>query len=1277
MQTGPIADRITAAAHSFYPTLPIVAGQYVVKDTRLRDWSLASDGLLGTAAPLVAKLNGDGDIVRVRTLEGSPYLYTGTLDIQYATPADSLVWSGNTITQNALYQGGVDIWVNGNTINVFWVDADAVTIKTAQSLDGGHTWGSASTVVTLSGQGLNVLIQLTAPQADTLIYTDSTIGADSNGNPLTGLYVVYKVSGTWQTPVLWDLGGQPLGVESRVTLPNTIQYPSNLSSMVLSNGSIGIAFYSKFFRESFEAGIWLEKVYNLDLSVTSQHLQWAPPYNLWQTVPIDDDNNSTQMFASFPRLQPVGDEFWVVALESSQMAGHQRYHLGFWRSTNGVNAWSDRNFRQGAAYDSLDVSEDTMGAYAYDDDQPFLYTDLIYANLIVTAERTFIVGYDRAFWCPSTALVGVDNPDRELDLTDVVYSWDIDLPQAPSAGQATYNLASVDKSYDANDILAAHRGVVIEHKAGYNTDHGDELVTVGTFQIDSIKQETSLGSENGVITALDNTLLMDRYKSPLFWEFFGPQQLAYPGFCDTTPFNTIFGTGYTSINGNLKSGVVTSQDNFQDNTFVLNADPADGAFLVTRFRCTRTWTHNRMGVAFEGRSQGDSEDNKRFWVVFYNKQSGKWSLHQAIPRVNQNRVKLYKYKVAVQTYDAGPLNPNQSYWFRVGVYHGHVMAWYTTNNATEPDPTWIKVIDYVSPASPAIDVLPCRIGWWALLGTARTEPSGALGNLSSKGGMVDLSIDGVNPKIVALHVQMANTPSILRRVNVALTQENTSSLPMPDANIILVTGDADSPFDMTDEDNIIFQANASALFFGAHDSPAWKGANDKPNPRRTRLDADEHVWIAVSFNDTLTTGQSYKYAQGDLTAGNSDTKKSTDGGVTWSGVGEFAGNMTACIEVEYLEGLVKFSKLYFGSAEPTYTIEDLAHELAAKSEVLDISPDDFLNSSELELGADLIDWQPISYGKIGTFTLDADIDAIGTPYTRIARLLLGSSTIGVGDTDAYIVDIDPDTQLISYYTPGNVLVHQTESLQHISDTFHVRIVNQNNFVYVYINEALASNWYMQGVATPGYIGIDSIGAIWSNLRIPDLTSIVEYFALQGKESSLSALQRLVAKPAPNMIARGRFFIRYDGSLRISTFSRQQIVDQYYDTLFSASKEETQRNDVSHLRDEGNYYADRFDPTELDTSGVIFDERDYTDARFDTDAYDAAAIEFQMAKEQQILPSFKHTAVFTAEREDKVNVLNPLDHTDADVYINGLHLTFDVESTLSDQDLTPRLAVTND
>lgn len=1245
MQTSPDAVIISDLAHGQEVNLPLSDEQVIVYDTRLRDWQMAVSGGLNYANPVVAKLNALGEIVRIRTLSGSPYLYTGTLDIQYTTPGDTLAWSGNTIVQDALSESGVDIWVNGATIDAFWVDADAVTIKTARSVDSGHTWAASVTIATLSGQGLDVAIQLCAPKADTLVFSDSTVGEDAGGNALTALYVTLKVSGSWITPVLWDLGGQPLGIETQVTLPNGATHPSNLSGLALSATKLSLSYYGAQLRETYEDGVWIQRVANLDYASATQHLHWTSPEEIFQSVGEDDDNNSTQIFTAFPRLQPVGTEYWILALEVSEFAERERYHLAIFRSIDGLT-WSDRDYRQGASDDEQE------GAYVYDGETPFLYTDLIYANLVVTASRTFIVGFDKVFFCPSTLLVGQDNPARRLDLTRYIEQYDINLPTAPTAGSATYSLGSVPKDWDESDILTAHHGVLIKNYAGYYDPDGEEdvLVEVGEFHVDEVTQHTREGSEAGQVQGIDSTMLLERYKPDKFWEFDGPTQLTEERICDTTPFIVVAGSFTTNQGGRMRSGVVTKSDNFPDNIAVLNIDDADGGFLTTKFRCDRTWFQCHVGVAF----QGKSGDNKNFWAILYNrKNSGRFTLNQAIPRPNVNRLKLYKYRAPVAQSNAITLDPFTQYWLKVGVWHSHVMAWYSTDGVN-----WTKVIDFTSPATPATQVLPCRLEWWGLIGVQRTQPSGAVGNTRSANAMQTMT-NGLTPRMVALHINVGGPyDSILRRINVAVTQENENSTPMPDLSVLLLAGDATTPYDATDEDNVIYSYDASALYFSAHDAPDWKGVNNRPNPARIRLEANAHVWVAVTPSADIAAGQSFKWASDNSGVyGTSQTKYSDDEGLTWQSFGDANLNLTAAIEVEYLNGRVQFFNLFFGSGEQVFTYEKLIKQLAAKAGVLDSDPDSFLVDADLTLGADDIYWQPVTSGKLGDLVLDVDVTTSGSPYSRVARVILGSATVAAGDADAYLIDIDPDEQEILFYGPGTELIGSSSSLQYIPGSFHLQVVKQNYYLYVYINECLAAmQQHTELFERTGYVGLDNVGADWANARIPDMTQIVEYWALQENESALSSLQRLVAKPAPGTIARGKFFIDYEGKIRFGSFLRRVQVDTYEDTMFGMDKAESARYALSEIQPTGNYYAKRWRPRILDSDGRWYEQRDVTDARSDKDAYLASQLQFTDAEEKATTHRLESLANFAAEREDVVQVINPADGTSGLVIINDINFT---------------------
>lgn len=1236
MQTGTVENRITNAGHAYSAILPIAPNQIVVDDQRLHDWTLADIGSLGEVAyPIRAYLNDDGEIVRIRTLASN------LLDIRYTTfVGDTVTWSSNVVSFDALTGSGVDLYVDANEIDAFWLDADGITIKTAHSSDGGHTFGSASAVATLPNQG-SALPQLCAPQENVVVFTDSTVGLDEDSNAMTALYVVVKVSGTWNTPTLWDLGGQHLGIETPITLPNASTYTSNISGVLLPDGRVEVSFYGHNLRETAKDGLWVERIGNIDTTNATQHLQWSHPKDVMLTVAIDDDNNSTEIFSAFPILQPVGDEFWILALESSEYAGHQRYYFSYFRSADGIH-WTNRETHQGAAND------DQVGAHCYNGDTPFVLTDLIYANLIVTSARTFIVGYDRVFFCPSTTLVGVTNPAKQLDLTDICDSWNVNLPTAPTSSSANYHLSNVPKNWNSDDLLAAHKGIRILHKAGYNTDtaHGDEFVEIGQFWIDRIRENAQIGSLEGTINAIDSMMLLERYKTDIGFEWFGSQQMYFQRICDLTPFTITQGSYLMGSGGRMRAGVVKKSDNFRDNIAVFNMDSTDGVIAHYRVRCDITWTNNHMGFAIQGRAQGDENDNRSFWAILYNRVAGKFSLNQAIPRTNPNRVKLYRYRTAVATSSAINLNAGQWYWVRVANWHNHVMVWYTTETSPRvPDPNWILAIDFTSAASPATQVMPARIGWQGWIGTQRTSPSGALGQVNRNGSQQDLMDGSGNPYMVAIHQQLGSVGSTLRSVNVSLSQENTNSDPMPDATVLILAGDAASPYNATDDDNVIFSSDMNALKFGSHTAPTAWAANSVPNPMPTKFDADEHIWIAVTFDGTLTAGQSYKWSSSPT----GDTCKiSSDGGATWSNA---PAHLFGSVQVDYLAGRVKYHKLFLTTGDNIQTYEELAHQLAAKAGVLEISPFDWLAQADMILEADNIYWQPEDYGTIGELVVETDVTISTT-----ARIIIGSTTIGLGDTNAFIIEIDPTAQTIAFYD-GVTLLSVSESLQYIPDSFHLQIVNQNDFLYVYINECLASMWYNLLFTDEGYFGVDSVGAAWSNLRIPDMRQTVDYWSLDEEGTSQQSLQQLTNVPAVGAYARVKYFIRYDGSLRIGTFPHQDSVDTYDGTIEQSSREESAQYVVSQLVPRGRYYARRTEPTILDSDGRWFDLRDFTGAQSDTDAYNDAGLEFQDVREKSDMPNESHRAVWTTEREDIHTIIEPQSSIAGEYIVNDINWSY--------------------
>lgn len=1251
MQTSAAAVRISNASHGTNIQLNTQNNQIVIQDTRLFNWQLASSGGLTYAYPVRAVLNSLSELLRVRTLSNN------TLEIVYATPADTVTWSSNTITANAKAGTGVDLYQSGATVDAFWYDSDGITIKTARSTDSGHTWGASSTVATLPAQGTGVLPQLCAPMADTLIYSDSTVGADPSGNPLTGLYITTR-NGTWSTPQLWLLGGQPLGIEAPVTLPNGVTYPSNLSGIALDSSRAELCWYGDDPRDAFEAGLWLQRIANIDTSLATQNLHWSNPEILFGTVPLDDDNNNSQIWCAFPRLQVVGTEYWVVALECSLFAGVEKYHLAFFRAdqnSRNWSRWSDREYRQGATPNA----DEQVGAYCYGGNQPFQYTDLIYANLVVTDARTFIVGYDKLFYCASTVLVGVNNPAKALDITPYTTDRSLDLSTSPGSGQGSYVIKNPANLFNQSQLLASHRGIRLLDKAGYVTTSGQELLQLAIEYLDSVNQETPLGDNVIRLNTVDGMSLLNRTKMDLFWEWFGSQQIAYTQFCDLSMLNVIQGNYITTRSGRLVSGVVRQSDNFRDNIGVFTNEPANGGTLECLFKCVQTWggtrkpTWNHVGIAFQGKA-GEVD---QFWAVLYNKKRGKFSLHQAVPRTDPNQRKLYRYRAAVAESSAIPLNAGRRYWLRVSEWQGHVMAWYTTDTNGTPDPNWINVIDYTSPASPASDVLPARTDWWGLIGTRRVSPSGAIGNLSGSAGPVALS-NGTAPRYFALRVHTGAYRSTLKRINVVFTQENTNGTPMPSVNIMLVTGSASAPDDISDEENIIYAQDISSLHFSNHNRPNWVYGSARPNPGLPRLLADTYYWIVAVLQDDLQTGQSYNFWSDNTGTYGTDTTRYSDDGTTWTGMGSV--NMAGSIEVDYDAGMVKFVAARFVSGDRMNTLEDLSCSLAAKGGILDSDTDDWVNEADLTLGADDILWQPEEYGVLADFVMDATV----TPGAT-AEWVFGSDAIDSGD-NYYRIVLDPSAQTISCYGTGASLIGATETLNYIpTGSFQLRFGVQQGFAIVFINETLAGSFWVgtvdetTGILTSptGYIGLVNGTTTWSTMRVPDLYQTVDYVVLNANSTPEQTLSDMLTKPAVGSAQLARYFINYDGKFRISTFRRQTSSDTYHRTLLKPTRGQNAQYVVSEVDPQGNYYARRVDGAILATEGRWYDQVDYTNARTDRDAYADAAAIFRSVAEKSDQYSLETAANFAIEREDRITIVNPRDGTSGDYVVNDIKFAF--------------------
>jgi hypothetical protein len=368
---------------------------------------------------------------------------------------------------------------------------------------------------------------------------------------------------------------------------------------------------------------------------------------------------------------------------------------------------------------------------------------------------------------------------------------------------------------------------------------------------------------------------------------------------------------------------------------------------------------------------------------------------------------------------------------------------------------------------------------------------------------------------------------------------------------------------------------------------------------------------------------------------------SSSTGATWAAVS--GKSAAACAFVNYDTGTAKFSAMYFTSGEEAQTLEKIARDIAAKGWVLDASPYSFVTSADL-----ITDWQPTSFGKIGDFVVDADVDATSNPAEVYFRCVTnGDAATG------YKVVVD---STITIYK-DNVLICSIDSMQYVpAGTYHLRVVNWKNFIYVYVNECLAATCYDPDLDVNGYFGVG--GATFTNLRIPDMGFIKDYYTVETEKSAQSVLEDLVGKFEQRR--RYTFWLDQDGKLVIGSSPRRATVSTYSVTLKDAQLVDTGRFSISQLIPSGAYYAMQWFVKELARLGKRhFAKVDYTDAQSNIEAYTLGKLVAQQARELAIQNSVTIVpADFSAQREDRALFVDPVANVTLDGIINDI--TFDGE-----------------
>lgn len=993
--------------------------------------------------------------------------------------------------------------------------------------------------------------------------------------------------GIQKDSAFWDMGYHDLGANAPVELPNGTNHPSGVSSVEIvgeTHETHLVCFYANGFRKRLATGIYVVRV----IDDGAGHLYWGDPKRIFGALGVDASNRESQMFVTFPRIQVVGDEFWIIAMEVSAFAGHQRYHLCYFRSKDGAH-WSDRQYLAGVSEDS----DNTRGIYKYDTNTPFVLDDLLDAYLEVDGNTVYLVSPEAAFQTDATLLVGVDNPAKKLDVTPYVTDWSLSVSRAPSAWSGDTQLrnpGNVLAMGGVGDII--RRGAQITRKAGYKTSEGMEFVTLATETIDEDPRKLEVGKQDVTLQSRNGFKLLQTAKMDAYYEYPDPQQLILMDFCDYSMLNVMHGAFRIQNNARLWAAPQPEDAEYPDNlAFVSFNRGTDGAFEF-QFRQFEAWVGRYVGIAFGGQNE------KTYWAVTYNKHnSNKFQLRRVTRYPGRSQRKL-KYYAPVAESDTIVLGVLQKYWFRVQQWHGHVHFAYSQNHVD-----WATVIDYVSPDAPANEIVNADSGYFGLIGTSQHQPSGPVGNNAASAGPYLLADDSGRAAL-AIRIHTGAYRGYIRHIGVLLTQEN-----LPPDMLVRVLFDSDgtgaAPPDATNEENVLYAKRVNAKEFDSRDASTIHGVGITV-PGNIRTEPDSYYWLMVYPVADLTGDQAWHWYSIDPEAntyGANLTRVSDDGGATWESLADTDQNLTAFVDIDYDLGTTRFRQMNAAYGTMPHTMEDVALDIAAKGGILQ------------GVVADL----PASV-PIGDCWVEADVTLSGT-----ARVHLRGA-------NGYKVEFHPDNQRIRFYSNG-VTIGVAKSLQYFEEgtPFHLTIAHHKDVIYVYINRCLATIWFIledERVTDVGF-PTNSGNGTFDNFRVPDLHRIQEYFALEVDQTPADGLNELTQKK------RVTYFVDYANRLHIGSFRGRSVVDTYDETVITQGEGTNDTDWASQLSPQGEYVATRFDAELLDSDGRRYAHEDFTDAFTDEQAWEDGALFLARAREMANTGELTSPAVPTLELEDVI------------------------------------------
>lgn len=1290
MQTTAVATRITAASQ--LNNRKAAKPSIIVRDLRLRGFSQCVSGGLTYAGDVAIATNVAGEIVRARILQA------GALDIRYATPAATMTWSANTLTITSKGGWGVALYASGNTIDVFYIHSDGLIVKTQRSTDGGHTWAAAVNVCTLAAQPTSpseLHVFFAAPAQNIVFIADNASGQTK----IT--YVIYS-GGVWGTATQWDLGG--ISTSGPIDVYGSGSQHVPFSAISLGTNDYLLAFFASVPRGYTNDGIYTVRVSNLAYGLTPH---WQQLDVLFATNPGNAQVGTItypSLFVGFPKMQVVGTEYWLIALESSGFAGHNVQHLCYFRSPDGIN-WTDRQYLAGSDFNYLAGATPT--AYAL--------IDMLNAQVVVSGNYFYIVGFDKAFRTDATMLCGVDNAAKKLDISsDVLPPIAPSLPDSGQAAQMTLEITNSGGTYNGFDGLNAilRKGAQVTLAMGYYTGATptEETLTTLTLLVDEIQQATAI-RENELVNALRVTLRdyakkikRDTGAPDIFYEFMSSSQTQLLTINDLTSF-AVYNGAFQTAGGELMGGLIDATTTTPDNMAVLSHLRAVDGFAEIAFKCLGAWTSSYVGIALQ------IKNNTQYLAVVYD--GTNFSLYNATPNVD-GAATTHSYALVTsiggQTRQtAAVLTVGTLYYLKVAQWHNRVIAWYSADRLA-----WTKVIDY-APVDTALT-------YWGIIQKGRVDASEPRGEQHQP---ADLGLDRYTHRFhlndgnvanlgkamsVFLRVKTAQGGK-LRSINACIARIENSATRLPYAVDTTIEiwkdyGDGTKPASLADTGNRLYTTTLSPTAFPNYTSSAtsinWTSIAVNSD---VSVNAETYYWILVKAAANLPSGDGgytvqawpqtilytpvshavhvggkalFQYNPADLV---SFYNFQPDPG----GLGSMP---CAFLFTSFDASGIVIQQMYHSGGETPRTIEQIAKAIATKAGVLSYSLEDWINDAfaTFDNGADgaVKNWLQT---YTGTWSVDGGVlsgyhaiastwaflrtntylgsrgdGIIGLDLTILAAnkragVLLRATGATSAFTTAYLVDVSTETVplvKLSKIVAGTLTtLYAFPSLVAIptNTQFHLTVESNAGMIAVYVNRNLAAVFWDTFITAQGAIGVacyDNSGggavAQFDNFRVPGVWKLKDYFAIEGKSGWEENLQRLLGKD------RIYYDFRYDGAFRLSSFLRRASVATLSATLLEATKTDSDHYWASHLQPEGERFADRFDGVLIDSDGRRFRTEDYSDAYTDEQAYDDAANPLRLMRERGLQYTIKVPANPALEREDVITITNPLDGTTSGVFI---------------------------